>query len=224
MPLRCALTGLRYPGAMDTSLTLLDLDGTLVDSVYSHVTAWSTTLRSHGYDVPAYRIHAGIGMGGDRLLSWLIGHEPDDADELRDEHTERFLDIVTMLGTTPGANALIEDLERRGAPFVIATSASPDEREALLEVLGRPDLKATDNEEGMVSKPAPDLLLAACESVDADPAEATFVGDSPWDAEAARRIGMRAIGVRCGGFSDAALRTGGAFDVVDSPRELVGRL
>lgn len=210
---------------MDTNpLVLLDLDGTLVDSVYRHVVAWSAALHARGYDVPDHRIHAAIGMGGDRVLAWWLGHEPEDAEELRDDHTRRFLDGVDTLAPTPGALELIDDLERREVPFVIATSASPEERAALLEVLGRTDLTATDNEEGMVSKPAADLLLAACEQVGGEPEGATFVGDSPWDAEAARRIGMRAIAVRCGGFGDGELRAGGAFDVVNGPRDLVGRL
>lgn len=203
---------------------LLDLDGTLVDSVYRHVVAWSAALRARGYDVPDHRIHAGIGMGGDRLLSWWLGREPEDAEELRRDHKRRFLDGVDTLVATAGARELIKDLERREVPFVIATSASPEERGALLEVLGRPELAATDNDEGMISKPAPDLLLAACEELGATPSDATFVGDSPWDGEAARRLGMRFIGVRCGGFGDEALRDGGAFDIVDAPADLVGRL
>lgn len=203
---------------------LLDLDGTLVDSVYRHVVAWSAALQERGHQVPGHRIHAGIGMGGDRILSWWLGEEPDDADALREDHTRRFLDGADTLVATDGATALIDDLERRGVPFLIATSASPEERKALLEVLGRPELGATDNEEGMVSKPAPDLLLASCEQLGVDPSDATFVGDSPWDGEAARRLGMRFIGVRCGGFGDEALRRGGAFDIVDAPRDLIGRL
>jgi beta-phosphoglucomutase-like phosphatase (HAD superfamily) len=41
---------------------LLDLDGTLVDSVYLHVLAWQDALRLHGHHLPAWRIHAGTGM------------------------------------------------------------------------------------------------------------------------------------------------------------------
>jgi HAD superfamily hydrolase (TIGR01509 family) len=209
---------------MTNHAILLDLDGTLVDSVYHHVAAWSAAFADHGYDVPDQRIHAGIGMGGDRLVAWLVGEEPDDADTLREAHTERFLDRVGALRPTPGALALLDDLERRERGFVVATSASPTEREALLEVLGRPDLPVTDNDESIASKPAPDLLLDACAMLDADPTDATLVGDSPWDARAAGRVGMRTIAVRCGGFGDAVLTAAGAVDVVDAPRDLVGRL
>jgi HAD superfamily hydrolase (TIGR01509 family) len=203
---------------------LLDLDGTLVDSVYAHVDAWHAALLAAGHDVPAYRIHAAIGMGSDRLVPWLLGQHVEEADELSDEHTRRFLARVDQLRPTPGARALLDDLERRDVPFVIATSASGEERQALLDVLGRDDLPATDADAVDSSKPAPDLLLAACRDAGFDPTTTLMVGDAPWDAYAATRVGIRPIAVRCGGFGDEALTSAGAVRLVDAPRDLVGQL
>ena len=204
---------------------LLDLDGTLVDSVYQHVVAWQAALQAAGeHDVPQWRVHAGIGMGSDRLLPWLLGRPVDDADAISDDHTRRFTARAEDLRPTHGALALLDDLEARGIPHLVATSAGSEERELLLGVLGRPDLPTTDAGDVGSSKPAPDLLLAACAQLDADPRDVTVVGDAPWDIEAAQRVGARAIGVRTGGFSTAVLRTAGAVDVVDAPVNLVGRL
>jgi HAD superfamily hydrolase (TIGR01509 family) len=203
---------------------LLDLDGTLVDSVYAHVVAWDRALAEAGHEVPLWRIHGAIGMGSDRLLPWLLGRHTDDADELSAAHTKRFLDHAARLRPTPGALDLLDDLERREVPFRIATSAGADERRALLDALGRDDLPSADADEVEAPKPAPDLLLATCAQLHADPAHTTLVGDSPWDAEAADQVGMRTIAVRCGGFADQVLLGAGAVDVVDDPRALVGRL
>jgi phosphoglycolate phosphatase-like HAD superfamily hydrolase len=203
---------------------LLDLDGTLVDSVYHHVLAWSETLLAAGHEVPLHRIHASIGMGSDRLVPWLLGEHVDHADELSDDHTRRFLDRVDLLRPTVGARVFLDDLERREVPFIISTSASGDEREALLDVLGRHDLPATDSDEVASSKPAPDLLLACCRTAGFDPATTLMVGDAPWDALAATRVGIRPIAVRCGGFGDDALTAAGAIRVVDAPRDLIGQL
>lgn len=203
---------------------LLDLDGTLVDSVYQHVVAWSEALAGHGYEVPAWRIHAGIGMGGSRLVPWLLGRHVDDADELSDDHRRRFLDHAEQLRPTRGAPALVDDLERREIAFRIATSAESEVREVLLAALGRKDLPSADADDVGSSKPAPDLLLATCTDLGVEPEDATLVGDSPWDAEAARRVGIRTIAVRCGGFGDDRLLFAGAEDVVDDPGALVGRL
>ena len=207
-----------------TPATLLDLDGTLVDSVHHHVIAWQDALAEAGHHVPTTRIHAGIGMGGDRLLPWLLGRHVADADAISDGHAQRFLDRADSLQATPGAAALLEDLRVREVPFVIATSAGGATRQALLDVLGEPDLPMAGAGDDGASKPAPDLLFAACELIGADPAHAVLVGDAPWDARAAVRAGMRSIAVRCGGFADATLRDAGAGQIVDAPRDLIGQL
>ncbi|MGV0802406.1 HAD hydrolase-like protein, partial [Mycolicibacterium elephantis] len=56
---------------------LFDIDGTLVDSNYLHVHAWSRAFAEVGIPVEARRIHRSIGMDG----STLVGALADDADE-----------------------------------------------------------------------------------------------------------------------------------------------
>lgn len=202
---------------------LLDLDGTLVDSVYHHVLAWNDALRAGGRDIPLSHIHAAIGMGSDRLVPHLLGEHAEDAESLADHHLRRFLDLAGGLRPTRGARALLADLDARDVRHVVATSAGGDESRALLQALGA-DPPPIDSDAVADSKPAGDLLLAACDQVGVAPDAALVVGDSPWDAEAARRIGARPLGVRCGGFSDAALARRGAVDVVEDPRELIGQL
>ena len=64
---------------------LLDIDGTLVDSAYLHAIAWQRACSAGGFDVPAYRIHRLIGMGGDQFVTALLGEaaERERGDELR---------------------------------------------------------------------------------------------------------------------------------------------
>ncbi|MBC8036278.1 MAG: HAD family hydrolase, partial [Rhizobiales bacterium] len=65
---------------------LFDLDGTLVDSVYDHVLAWSDALREEGIDISVWRLHRKIGMSGDLLTKALVretGRELDEAQLLR---------------------------------------------------------------------------------------------------------------------------------------------
>ncbi|MDP8961388.1 MAG: HAD family phosphatase [Actinomycetota bacterium] len=203
---------------------LLDLDGTLVDSVFFHVIAWDEALREHGYDVPLWRIHASIGMGSFRLIPWLLGRQVEEAEDISAMHRQRFLDRVEHLRPTNGAGELLHDLEVRKVPFLVSTSAPSDVRQALLDVLDRHDLETTDAGDVPSAKPAPHLLRQSAAELGVEIAQATLVGDSPWDAEAARRIGLRTVAVRCGGFGDERLRAAGAYDVVDDPRALIGRL
>jgi HAD superfamily hydrolase (TIGR01549 family) len=197
---------------------------TLVDSVYHHVLAWDRALTAHGHAVPLRRIHAGIGIGSSRLVTWLLGHAPDEVDAMSDEHTRLFVEQADRLRPTDGALALLHDLRRRDVPHVIATSAGTKEREALMSALGDPDIPLTDADAVAASKPAADLLIAACEQIDVEPRHAVMVGDSPWDVAAAARIGMQMIAVRTGGFGDAALAARGPTSFVDAPAELIGTL
>lgn len=203
---------------------ILDLDGTLVDSVHHHVTAWHRALVTEGHDVPMTRVHAGIGMGSDRLLPWLLGGHADVTDTLSDRHRELFLAVTDDLRPTPGALALLDDLATRDVPHVVATSAAPEERAALLDALGREDLDVVDSGDVGSSKPSPDLLLAACAHLGIGPENAIMVGDSPWDARAATRASMPCVLVRSGGFGDQELLAAHPSRLVDAPGDLVGQL
>ncbi len=171
-----------------------------------------------------WRIHEGIGMGGDRIVPWLLGRHVDEMEDLIQAHKKLFLDHADELVPTPGALALLDDLRRREVPFIVATSAGGETAEALLAALDNPDVGVFNADEVDSPKPAPDLLAAALDELGATTDDATMVGDSPWDAEAADRIGVRMLAVRCGGFGDSRLLDAGASAVVDDPRALVGRL
>ncbi len=51
---------------MTPPAAVLDIDGTLVDSNYLHVVSWHEAFRQFGIELPFWRIHRAIGMGGDQ--------------------------------------------------------------------------------------------------------------------------------------------------------------
>jgi phosphoglycolate phosphatase-like HAD superfamily hydrolase len=51
-----------------------------------------------------------------------------------------------------------------------------------------------------------------------------MIGDSVWDAEAARRAGVRFVAVTCGGTPETDLRDAGATDVFPDPAFLLAHL
>jgi phosphoglycolate phosphatase-like HAD superfamily hydrolase len=53
------------------------------------------------------------------------------------------------------------------------------------------------------------------------PARAVVVGDSPYDAEAAGKVGLKTIGLLCGGFAEAELRKAGAAQIFRDPADLL---
>jgi HAD superfamily hydrolase (TIGR01509 family) len=202
---------------------LFDIDGTLADTNYLHVLAWWRAFREAGEDVAAARIHRMIGAGSGVLLRELIGDERDDVKDGWRRHYDRLKPEVSAI---PGAADLLREVSRRGAAVVLATSSPEEDLDRLLEVLGADGAIAATTSAGDVdeAKPEPDLLDVALDKVGVAAADAIMVGDSVWDVEAAKRAGLRCIGVLTGGFSAAELEEAGAVAVYDDVRQLHQRL
>jgi phosphoglycolate phosphatase-like HAD superfamily hydrolase len=198
---------------------ILDLDGTLVDTVYQHVLAWRSAFLSVGVDIPAWRIHRAIGMGGDRLVGELAGRAVENAvgDDVRKLHGMRFEDQLPHVTPTEGAPELLEALRGRDLKVVVASSGESEMTERLLSLLGAAeslhDWVAGDQAES--SKPDTDLLEIAMEKVSGK--AALVIGDTVWDVKSARRCEFPCVSVLTGGFSDAELRRAGALAVRESP-------
>lgn len=206
---------------------LLDIDGTLVDSNYLHVDAWSRALEEVGRPAAGWRIHRAIGMDSGRLLQQLLG---DDADRLGDEaksrHGEHYRRQQHRLRSFDRAQELLRTLADRGFQVVLATSAPQEEFDALMDVLRPGDAVATvtTSEDVSTAKPAPDVVQVALRRAGVDADRAVMIGDAVWDVESAGRAGVRCIGVRSGGVAAAELRRAGAVEVYDDPGELLDHL
>jgi HAD superfamily hydrolase (TIGR01549 family) len=209
--------------AKDPPAVLLDVDGTLIDSNYQHALAWYRALREHGRTHALVELHRHIGMGGDQLVRDVAGEEfdrehGDDATEAEKEHFRAITE--DELAPLEGAKELIAALGERGCEVVLASSGSEEDTERSMKLLEATDLKHTTSSDVEQTKPEPDLIKAALELVDGD-REAILVGDSTWDCEAARRAGVRCVGVLTGGFSEEELRDAGAERVYRTLPDLI---
>jgi HAD superfamily hydrolase (TIGR01509 family) len=197
---------------------ILDVDGTLVDSVYQHALAWYRAFRSEGIVLPVWRIHRHIGMGGDQLIPAVASRELADArgDALRRAEGEAYRALIEEVQPLEGAAELLRDLKRRGHAVVLSSSAKQAELDHYLDLLEARDVVDawTSSADVDRTKPQPDLVHVALERAGRGPA--VMIGDSVWDCEAARRAGIPSIGLLTGGFSGSELREAGAQTVFDS--------
>ena len=211
---------------MTLPAAILDVDGTLVDTNYHHALAWYRAFRRHDIVLPLWRLHRGVGMGGDKYVAALVGDDVEErlGDELRDEWERIFDELLDEVSPLAGARDLVADLKERGHAVVLASSSIETHVDRFIDMLGVRDLADTwttkDDVEG--SKPDPDLVEAALAK--AGTREAVMVGDTPWDCEAARRAGIETIAVMTGGFSEHELRDADAVAVFDSMDALRARL
>lgn len=203
---------------------LLDVDGTLIDSNDAHARSWVDVLREAGFDVGFNQVRPLIGMGGDKLVQSITGLDVEKGrgKELSERRNECFKEhYLPTLRAFPGAHELVSRLMWEGVTLVIATSAQEEELKGLLEQAGLTELvgRSTSSDDAEDSKPDPDIIQAALRRGKLAPDEAIMVGDTPYDIDAARRAGVDAIAVRCGGWwSDAELK--GAIAIYDGPAEL----
>lgn len=205
---------------------ILDIDGTLVDTNYHHAIAWSRAFAKHEIEVPVWRIHRHIGMGGDHFVEALAGEkaEAEQGDDIRDAEGELYAELIDEVRPLDGSRELIAELRERGFAVVLASSAKEEEVEHYIDLLDARDLADdwTTSSDVEATKPEPDLVHAALDK--ADVKEGVMVGDSTWDVEAAKRAGIDTIAVITGGFSEAELRDAGAAQVFESVADLVERL
>ena len=207
---------------------LIDVDGTLVDTNYQHALAWYRAFRQHGVTLPLWEIHRHVGMGGDHLVTSLVGEGFDEThgDDVRAAERALYLSMMPEVQPLPGARELLEALHARGHTIILASSAKPDELQHYLALLDAHEVADgwTDSGDVEQTKPSPDLVTAAVEKAGGGPA--VMIGDSTWDCEAAGNAGLETVGVLTGGFSDQELRDAGAavvFRSLDELRENLGR-
>jgi HAD superfamily hydrolase (TIGR01509 family) len=210
------------------AIAVLDIDGTLVDTNYQHALAWFRAFRANGIVLPVWRIHRHIGMGGDQLVGALSDErtERELGDQIREEETRRYFELIDEVEPMEGARELIVDLGQRGHKVVLASSAKEDEVGHYLDLLEARELAEawTTSADVEATKPEPDLVHAALERIDGSPEEAVMVGDTTWDVEAALKAGVRTLAVRTGGFGAEELREAGAVAIFESVQELCDRL
>jgi pyrophosphatase PpaX len=192
--------------ALRFETVLFDLDGTLVDSIElilaSHRHA---TLAVLGASPDDDVLRRGIGTP---LRTQMQGLDAERADELmaayrayNHEHHDR------LLRTYDGVLELCKRLRRDGARLGVVTSKSlPVTERAFAIVDFAPLLDAVVTQEQTTHhKPEAEPIEEALRRIGLPAASACYVGDSPFDLQAARAAGVAAIGVTWGAFTAGEL-------------------
>ncbi len=212
------------PMGTSTRAVLVDIDGTLVDSTYHYAIAWQRVFDDIGQPIPLWRIHRAVGMRGDKLVARVAGDSTEErhGDEWRDRWREEYAELRSEVCPLPGATDLIRSLHEAGCQVALASSGDPEfTREAVAMLAVPDDIEVlTISEDVDDSKPEPDLLQATLDRPDGVTV-AVMVGDTPYDVESAERAGLRCVGLRSWGYSEAELVDAAAALVVDVPEDLI---
>lgn len=206
---------------------IFDVDGTLVDTNDLHVAAWVETFRRFGHEVPPEAVRGQMGKGGDQLMPVFLPPEvlERQGEEISTARKELFLEkYIAQARPFPGLRELFERIRAAGQRAVLASSCKADELEHYKALTGLGDLieGAVCSEDADRSKPFPDIFQAALDRLaPIGRTEVVVVGDTPFDAEAASKIGLRTVGLLCGGFPEEALRQAGCIAIYRDPADLL---
>ena len=210
---------------------IIDLDGTLVDTVETRIRAWLAVFDEFGIPANATQVAPLIGIDGRRLardMAAVAGRElPQGGDEAIDHRSgEIYGDLNRNPRPLPGARDLLLWLDERDLPWAIATSSRREQVGSSLAAMELPRSPTiVDGAHVANAKPAPDLLLLAAGELDQEPAGCWCIGDSTWDMQAAVAARMLPVGVTAGSAASAAdLRAAGAAEVTDTLTELNAEL
>jgi HAD superfamily hydrolase (TIGR01509 family) len=198
---------------------IFDMDGVLVDSGAHHRAAWRALLDELA-ERPAspdyWRLT--IGRPAEEAVGRLLGR-PLTAAEARRLARRKHDHYARLAGTglpaIRGAPAFVRALSTHRVPCGVATSASRFDAERLLEAIGLRScfgclVAADDVWQG---KPEPEVYLTAAERLGVDPARCLVFEDALVGIVAARRAGMRVIGLTTA-HTEAELTAAGAERVV----------
>ena len=203
---------------------IFDIDGTLVDSVDFHAESWQRVFRQFGHEIPYADIRSQIGKGGDQLLPVFLSREEVEKRGAEIEKAKGELykrEYLPRIRPFPKVRDLFRRILDDGKRIALASSSDQDEVERLKKISGVADLLDADTsaDDAERSKPHPDIFAAALEKLGG--AHSIVIGDSPYDAEAARKLGVHTVGLLCGGFPEADLRAAGCVAVFRDPAHLL---
>lgn len=195
---------------MKLAAALFDFDGTLVDTtemIYQGMRHATTSVLGRD-DFTREQLLANVGQPLPRQMEVLDAEKAELLlDSYRAHHEENHDDLI---GEFPGIAESLQRLRDAGIRVAVVTSKRRRSVEMALEALPGLDLvvdRFVTLEDTTEHKPDPEPLLKGLELVGNVPKEeAVYVGDSPFDVQAAKAAGLRSVAVSWGAFSEDTLR------------------
>ena len=213
---------------------LVDMDGTLYDSMPNHANAWHSMIGELGIDVPVEEFFLYEGATGAATVNKIFQREygreasAEEVEKLYHRKTEIFR-TLPLPAVMPGAQRLIGMIRSGISPqqTILVTGSGQG---SLLDRLdtdypdGFPQERRVTARSVQHGKPHPEPYLKGMELAGALPTECIALDNAPLGIESAHRSGAFTIGVNTGPIPAAALKDAGADVVFDSVEDLVAEL
>ena len=179
---------------------LWDVDGTLIDSREYHWLSWRGALDAEGFRVTPEQFADSFGRRNDEILrGYFPSYGPAEIARVGEAKEVAYRRLVREGGIDllPGVRRWLERLRDEGWRQAVASSAPRANLEVIIEALGLGGYFAAvaSAEDVTEGKPDPQVFLVAAARLGVEPSACVVVEDAPAGTEAARRAGMRCVGV-----------------------------
>jgi pyrophosphatase PpaX len=205
-------------------VVLFDFDGTVVDSggiILASMRHATQTVLAREYTEEELMAN----VGGPGLEAQMAAFAPDRVDELVRVYRAHNEPLHDQLEAFHGIEDALTTLKEQGRRLGLVTAkrrSTVDLAFARLPIAHYFDA-VVGGDETELHKPDPAPLVLGLERLEATAADAAYVGDSPYDMQAAKAAGMRAVGVTWGRIHDRDALAD-ADVVVDTAEELLAVL
>jgi phosphoglycolate phosphatase len=178
-----------------TEAILFDLDGVLIDSYQAWFKLLNAAAVANGYpgiDEDKYQILFGQSVESD-IDILFPGMKPEALVGFFQQH---FFDYLDDFHTIPVADESVELVRELGMRSSVVTNTSTPLARAILEHIDLKPDHVVGNGDVENDKPAPDMVLKACEDLEVSTKNAALVGDSDFDERAAAGASVLFIGFK----------------------------
>lgn len=184
---------------------IFDMDGTMIASMPSHRQSWAAFARRHGQDIDIddlmRRTTGRTGLECMRELFGQPGLAEAEARAYVHEKEALYRELFSpIFAEVPGFKAFFAKAGARGLKLGVGTAGDRANQAFAYQHLQLPvpPLTTVGGDEGLPGKPEPAIFLEAARRMGVAPAHCVVFEDAPLGIEAARRAGMRAVGIASG--------------------------
>jgi HAD superfamily hydrolase (TIGR01509 family) len=180
---------------------LFDWDGVVIDSSRHHEESWERLARELELPLVEGHFRRGFGRKNEFIIPTILEWTTEAAEirriSLRKEALYREIVAEWSLEALPGVRTWLERLRDAGVPCAIGSSTHRANIDLSLGLIGLAEfftgvVTAEDVSHG---KPDPEVFVKAAASIDRAPAQCVVFEDALVGIEAARRGGMKVVGV-----------------------------
>ncbi len=211
---------------------LIDMDGTLYDSMKNHTAAWHRMISELGIPCSREEFYLYEGRTGISTINLLFnrhfGHDadPEEAKRLYKIKTEYFAELPPVM-PMPGAQEMTGILRDAGIKRVLVTGSGQN------SVISRidtdypgifPDDMRITSRNVTHGKPHPEPFIKAMQLARVSPSQSIVIENAPLGVEAGNRAGAFTIAVTTGPIPREEFEKAGAAVIFPSMQDFADRL